>query len=114
MKKMYRVLKTLFAGLFALGVGVTPVTGGGDFAPSEPVEPGDPDTFVQIAADDTGVDTWNPCKLSGGYRYGPSMILNADGSVDVWSASNGPGDIVDVGDGCTQTHRGNARLEMDV
>ena len=96
MKNLFLVLKILFAGLFALGVGQTPVTGGGDFDVTEPVEPGDPDVYVQIAADDTGIDTWNPCSLTGGYRYGQSMILNRDGSIDLWSAANGSGDIVDV------------------
>ncbi len=96
MEYIYLVLKILLTGLFVLGVGLTPVTGGGDFAPSKPVEPGDPTVYVQLTADDAGVDIWNPTELKGGYRYGPSMILNADGSIDVWSAANGPGDIVDV------------------
>ena len=37
-----------------------------------------------------------PASGGGGYRYGPSMILNADGSIDIWCATDGPGDISDM------------------
>ena len=99
MKKIVRFLKTLLVGLAALGLGnagLAPMTGGGDFDASAPVSPGDTQTYLQITAEDTGFDTFRPGKISGGYHYGPSMILNRDGSIDLWSAANGPGDIVDV------------------
>ena len=96
MENLYIVLKTLLAYLSLLGIGFAPMTGGGDFAPSEPVEPGDQAKYLQIEAPDQGIDIWNPGSLHGGYRYGPSMILNKDGSIDIWCAANGPGDIVDV------------------
>ena len=69
------------------------VPAGGDFAPSEPAEPGDPAQYLQINAVDEGFDVWQPAKNRGGYRCGPSMILNTDGSVDLWCAANGPGDL---------------------
>ena len=96
MKALYLVLKMLLIGISLLGIGFAPMTGGGDFEPASKVESGDPNYYLQIAAEDEGLDTWQPAKITGGYRYGPSMILNKDGSLDVWSASNGPGDIVDL------------------
>ena len=30
-----------------------------------------------------------PGRVYGGYRYGPSMILHDDGTIDLWSAANG-------------------------
>ena len=93
------VIKTVLVYLTVLGlgsIGLAPMTEGGDFPPSETAEPGDTEKFIQIDAADTGIDTFNPGSINGGYHYGPSMILNRDGSIDLWSAANGPGDIVDV------------------
>ena len=95
----YLVLKTILIYLTLLGIGSSsfaPMTGGGDFPPSEPSQPGDTAKYLQIDAVDTGIDTFRPGEIHGGYRYGPSMILNKDGSIDLWSAANGPGDITDV------------------
>lgn len=99
MKTILLILKTLLVGLTVLGLGnsgFAPMTGGGDFAASEPADPGDPAMYLQITVQDTGFDTFRPGKVKGGYHYGPSMILNQDGSIDLWSAANGPGDIIDV------------------
>ena len=99
METFFLIIKTLFVFLVILGlgnIGFEPMSGGGDFAPSEKVQPGNPDEYLRIEAVDTGIDTFNPDKLLGGYRYGPSMILNKDGSIDLWSAANGPGDITDM------------------
>ena len=91
-----QVLKTLFIWLYPIITLFSPAVGGGDFAPSQPVEAGDPAKYVQIEAVDTGIDIYTTVKGGGGYRYGPSMILNTDGSLDVWSACNAPGDIWDM------------------
>ena len=99
METVILILKTVLVLLVILGVdgfGFAPMKGGGDFPPSQLSEPGDQKQYLQIDAEDTGVDTFNPNTFCGGYHYGPSMILNRDGSVDLWSAANGPGDIVDV------------------
>ena len=96
METIYQALKMIFVLVFIIGQLFSPEIAGGDFPPSEPVERGDETKYVQISADDEGFDTWQPVRNRGGYRYGPSMILNADGSLDVWSASNGPGDLVDL------------------
>lgn len=48
--------------------------------------------YVSIKATDTGKDIFQLTKgVSFGYRYGPSIITNADGSIDAWFA--GPGGI---------------------
>ncbi|MBR2732584.1 MAG: hypothetical protein IKD72_11450 [Clostridia bacterium] len=96
METFYQALKMIFVLVFSIGQLFSPKIAGGDFPPSAPVEPGDASKYVQISAADEGFDTWQPVEKYGGYRYGPSMILNADGSLDVWSAANGPGDITDM------------------
>ncbi len=96
MDKLYIVIKLLLVSLSVLSIGFAPMSEGGDLTGDEAPPPGDPDVYVQIAAKDEGTDTWRPSITHGGYRYGPSMILNADGSLDVWSASTGPGDLIDL------------------
>lgn len=96
MEIFFQIVKMILLFVFTLGGLFGSVPEGGDFAPSAPAAPADEKKYLQIAAGDEGFDTWNPVKHMGGYRYGPSMILNADGSMDLWSAANGPGDIVDV------------------
>lgn len=53
------------------------------------VEP-DSSKYISIKADDIGEDIYSLTKdMGAGYRYGPSIITNADGSIDAWFA--GPG-----------------------
>ena len=92
----YQILKTILVILFIIGQFFSPKIEGGDFSPSKLGEPGDSAQFIQISANDEGFDIWQPVSGHGGYRYGPSMILNSDGSLDIWSAANGPGDLVDL------------------
>ena len=47
-----------------------------------------------VTADDAGWDIYNPG--GPGYRYGPSFIINDDGSIDVWMASPGFDSFTDV------------------
>ena len=94
MNTLYLVLKTLLVGLYAVLAAFSPIVGGGDFEPSALVEPGDPSKYIQADAVDTGVEIYTP-REQGGYHYGPSMILNTDGSLDVWCATDGPGDVSD-------------------
>ena len=96
MTLLVQIIKTLLVVFYVMGTVFAYVPEGGDFAPSEAAEPGDPAQYLQIAAKDEGFDVWQPAKNRGGYRYGPSMILNTDGSVDMWCAANGPGDLVDL------------------
>ena len=96
MHTFYLVLRTVLVYLSTVSVALSPAVGGGDFAPSQPVEPGDPSGYIQAEAVDVGFDMCRPPAEGGGYRYGPSMILNTDGSLDVWCATDGPGDISDL------------------
>ncbi len=96
MRSFYLVLKTLLVGLYAVLAAISPTVGGGDFEPSAAIEPGDPSKYIQAEAVDAGIDMCTPPEEGGGYRYGPSMILNADDSLDVWCATDGPGDISDM------------------
>ena len=95
MNTLYVVLKTLLVGLYALISAFSPIVGGGDFDPSGLVEPGDPSKYIHADAVDAGVEIYTPKEQGGGYHYGPSMILNTDGSLDVWCATDGPGDVSD-------------------
>ena len=96
MQKLYLVLKTLFVGLSTILAALSPALGGGDFAPSQPTAPGDASLYLQVDALDTGVEIYKPRFEGGSYRYGPSMILNTDGSLDIWCAAEGPGDFADM------------------
>ncbi|MBR0112452.1 MAG: hypothetical protein IJM02_01785 [Clostridia bacterium] len=96
MEMFYRILKTLFTGLFLISLSFSEKPAGGDFPAGEVPGPGDEGKYLQIDAPDEGFDIWQPGERNGGYRYGPSMILNTDGSIDVWRAASGPGDIVDL------------------
>ena len=98
METLYQILKMMFVVVFSLEQLFAPRIAGGDFPPSAPVEPGDTSKYVQISTVDEGFDIFRPVDFegNGGYRYGPSMILNTDGSLDAWYASNGPGDYIDI------------------
>ncbi|MBQ6020237.1 MAG: hypothetical protein IJL26_08680 [Clostridia bacterium] len=96
METFYQALKMMLVVFFSIGQLFASKIAGGDFPPQAPAERGDETKYVQISADDEGFDTWQPVMDRGGYRYGPSMILNSDGSLDVWSASTGPGDLIDL------------------
>ena len=96
MEILYQALKMLLVFVFSIGQLFSPKIAGDDFPPGDPVGQGDDAQYLQISADDEGFDTWQPVKDRGGYRYGPSMILNSNGSLDIWSASNGPGDMIDL------------------
>ena len=46
--------------------------------------------YIKIKATDTGKDIYSvPKNVSYAYRYGPSVITNADGSIDAWFAGLG-------------------------
>ncbi len=117
MEAFYQVLKMLLVYLSLLGIGngsFAAMTGGGDFNASGGFCEGDSGKYLHINCEDTGIDTFNPDIVKGGYRYGPSMILNKDGSVDLWSAANGPGDIVDVVTYCRLFDGGKRRSRETV
>ena len=86
----YMVIKTLLVYLTVFGLGnfgFAPFRSAGDLTGTV-TSAGDTSKYLQIEAEDAGWDTYNPGRVYGGYRYGPSMILNDDGSIDLWSAAN--------------------------
>ena len=95
---LYIVCKSLFLYLTVFGLGAV------GFAPFLPAEEltgtatpaGDTALYAQLETEDAGWDTYQPGRVYGGYRYGPSMILNDDGSIDLWSAANGTSGFWDV------------------
>ncbi len=55
--------------------------------------PADDSKHLNVSIDkNDGVDVYKVHKdVPSGYRYGPSMIVNADGSIDMWLAGGGSG-----------------------
>ncbi len=95
---MFMVFKTLFLFLSVLGlgnVGFAPFTEAGDLT-GNVTPPGDQSLYLDVDAIDEGWDTYQPGRVYGGYRYGPSMLLNEDGSIDLFSAANGTFGFWDV------------------
>ncbi len=43
---------------------------------------------IRLAAE-PGWDTFAPSREQGGYRYGPSIVINPDGSIEMWCSSPG-------------------------
>ena len=87
---LYMVLKTLLILLTVVGagnIGFAPFRDANDLT-GQVTPPGDSSLYLQLEAEDEGWDTYKPGRVYGGYRYGPSMMLNDDGSIDLWSAAN--------------------------
>ena len=88
---LFVVVKTLLVLFAAAGVnsaGFAPFVETTDLT-GQATKPGDQSLYLQMEAQDAGWDTYLPGRVYGGYRYGPTMILNADGSIDRWCATNG-------------------------
>jgi len=53
----------------------------------------DTNSYLKVSVTNSGYDVFTPMDdgSSYAYRYGPSMILNPDGSIDVWSSGLGSG-----------------------
>ena len=48
------------------------------------------DKSLKVTATDSGYDIFTPTEgTDWGYRYGPAILLNQDGSIDAWFASPG-------------------------
>ena len=95
---LINIVRVIVAFLVSLGLIQAPYA---EFTPIEnrvysdevfSVDP-DPSKYVQITAIDEGFDIYQPEKASSfGYRYGPSMIMNADGSIDAYFSAPGVND----------------------
>lgn len=85
----------ILGAIYAIGYLTEPVV---EFTPLEGraytdgelmVEP-DESKYIKVTAKDTGNDIYTPCKNEDYvYRYGPSMIRNADGSIDSYFSAPG-------------------------
>ena len=92
---MIEIIRFFAAILLALGILQAPVQ---VYTPMEEraytdeeltVEP-DENKFVKIHAVDEGVDIYSPSEGEKfGYRYGPTILVNADGSIDAYFAAPG-------------------------
>ena len=48
--------------------------------------------YIKMEVTDSGHDIFNPDAEKGGYRYGPTLFVNADGSIDAFFACPGRAD----------------------
>ena len=92
------LIAVIVLAIAGIVVAVVLGTGGGSGTPAEAPTP-EPTPYVdysnkhiKITAKDTGYDVYSPLEGSDwGYRYGPSILLNDDGTMDAWFASPGSG-----------------------
>lgn len=92
---MIKIIRFFASILIALGIVQIPVVG---YTPLEErmytdeqiiAEP-DESKFIKITAPDIGKDIYQTTEgVDFGYRYGPSLIYNADGSIDAFFAAPG-------------------------
>ncbi len=92
---MIKIIRFFTSILIALGIMQVPVV---EYTPLEnraytdaqlTVEP-DESKFIKITVTDTGKDIYQTTEgVDFGYRYGPSLIYNADGSIDAFFAAPG-------------------------
>lgn len=94
----YDIIRFFVSILLTLGILQTPYAqytplDGREYKDGEITADADALGFVKITAVDEGFDIFNPEKGSDfGYRYGPSMIMNADGSIDAYFSAPGTND----------------------
>ena len=86
----------LFSFLFSIGIIASPAA---HYTPLEAREFTDSgidviesdNEYIKMEISDTGFDIFNPDAEKGGYRYGPTLFVNADGSIDAFFACPGRG-----------------------
>ena len=89
-------IRYLLSFLVSLGILVSPTA---HYAPLEGREftDGEIDVieseneYIKMEITDVGYDIFNPDAEKGGYRYGPTLFVNADGSIDAFFACPGRG-----------------------
>lgn len=82
------LLMSLVAGLFSTPVIPTPLPGR-DYTDGELTVQADTNKHLNVTVLDAGKNIYEPSGDSAGYRYGPSVFVNADGSLDAWFAAPG-------------------------
>ena len=86
----FHIIKTLLLVFYFIWAGFgnyAPYSDGGDFDAVPSFSSGDNTKYACITVTDTGVDAYQIGAQYPGYHYGPSMILNSDNSLDIWSAT---------------------------
>ena len=92
---MIKIIQFFASILISLGIIAAPVA---EYTPFEnraysdtelSVEP-DESKFIKVTAPDTGKDIYKLTEgVDFGYRYGPTLLYNADGSIDAFFAAPG-------------------------
>lgn len=82
------LIASLTAGYFSKPVTPTPLPDR-DYKDGELVVQADTNKYLNVTVLDAGKNIYEPPQESAGYRYGPSMFVNADGSIDAWFAAPG-------------------------
>ena len=90
------ILRFLLSFLVTLGILSSP---GASFTPLEDREFTDGEInvidsdneYIKMEIAEVGSDIFNPDAEKGGYRYGPTLFVNADGSIDAFFACPGRG-----------------------
>jgi len=79
---------SLASDLWKKPVTPTPLQGR-DYTDGEMIVPPDVNKYLNMTVLDAGTDLYEPTQGGAGYRYGPSVFVNADGSLDAWFAAPG-------------------------
>ena len=77
----FMVTASLASNLWKIPVLPTPLPGR-DYTDGEMTVVPDMDKYLNMTVPGAGVNIYEPPQDSAGYRYGPSVFVNADGSLD--------------------------------
>ena len=88
MISFFMLIASLGAGLFKTPVAPTPLQGR-EYTDGELTVQPDIGKYLNVTVLDAGRNIYEPPQNSAGYRYGPSVFVNADGSIDAWFAAPG-------------------------
>ncbi len=84
----FMVIVSLGAGLFIQPVKSTPLDGR-EYTDGEMIVEPDTNKYLNMTVLDAGRNIYEPTEGGAGYRYGPSVFVNADSSLDAWFAAPG-------------------------
>ncbi|MBR4859020.1 MAG: hypothetical protein IKU08_07525 [Clostridia bacterium] len=89
-------IRYLLSFLVSLGILVSPAAHytpleGREFTDGEIDVIDSENEYIKMEITDVGYDIFNPDAEKGGYRYGPTLFVNADGSIDAFFACPGRG-----------------------
>lgn len=82
------LITSMFPGLLPKSITPTPLQGR-EYTDGELTVQADTSKYLNVTLLNAGGDIYTPPEDSAGYRYGPSMFVNADGSIDAWFAAPG-------------------------